>query len=467
MKKLNITIILKMACLICFVSFNFSCSKQDDFLNVKAIKSDVTPSTIQDFQAVLDNTTVMNSHGSILGLVGTDNIFISDANLAASDQTSRNAYLWQKDIYQGGIATDWYNNYQVIEYANIVLDGLAKINDHSNASQFNDVRGGALFFRSFAFYQLSQLYCKSYAKTTASTDLGIPLRLSSDVNLKSKRATVQDTYNQIINDLNIAVSLLSTSPLYKTRPSSVAATALLSKVYLDMGDYQNAWNLADKSLKSNNILLDYNTLSNSVSNPFPTIAKGHPEIIFFAATYGLTTVISQSSVKARVNPDLYASYEVGDLRRTAFYSADGTTGYYKFKGSYTAQPYNFCGIANDEIYLIRAECSARLGKLNDALADLNTLLKKRYSSTAFKEYHTDDQATLLKRIILERRKEMPYTGNIRWEDLKRLNLEPDNSAIITRTNHNTTYTLVPNDPRYVYPLPDDEIKIDGLPQNNR
>ena len=444
-----------------------SCKKQDDWLNAKSKISDVTPKTLQDFQAILDNTNVMNSNGSIMGLIGSDNIYIPDANLDGTDQTSKNAYLWAKDIYQGATATDWYFSYTVVEYCNIVLDGLEKLTNTSPLNSYNNIRGSALFYRAYAFYQLCQLYCKPYVQSTASVDLGIPIRLSSDVNIKSVRASIQESYTQIINDLKTSIALLPQLPLYKTRPSSVAANALLAKVYLSMSDFNNAYTYADVALKSYGTLLNYNTLAIGKTNPFPTFAKGHPEIIFFASAQGFNSIIGLPRAKARIAPDLYESYETGDLRKMAFFIADGSTGLYSFKASYTAQAYDFCGLATDELYLIRAECLTRKGSISAALADLDLLLKNRYTPSTFSAIVTSDQAILLNRVILERRKEMPYTGNIRWDDLKRLNLEIQFTKSLARTYHGTLYTLPANDARYVLPLPNDEIQLNDLQQNIR
>ncbi|EHQ30945.1 RagB/SusD family nutrient uptake outer membrane protein [Mucilaginibacter paludis] len=451
------------------ISSLLSCKKQDDFLNIKANKNDVAPTTLSDFLALMDDSQDMNSFNSITGLLGTDNIVISDVNVSALPAQSRNAYLWNKDIWAGGISSDWLYCYQAIEYSNIVLDGLVKIKSAASPNtDYNNVKGSALFFRAFNYYQIAQLFCKPY-QSSSNADPGLPLRLNSDVNEKPRRVTVQQTYNQIIQDLQEAVSLLPEIPLYRTRPSSVAANGLLAKVYLSMQDYNNAFTYADKAIKSYPTLLDYNTLalSTSSANPFPKFNKGNPEVIFYAMTFGLQAIWSSSSVKARVVPTLYSAYDARDLRKSAFYYPDGTTGTYKFKGTYSAAGYNFCGIATDELYLIRAECSLRNGNLSSALADLNLLLKSRYATGSFQPLTISDPVSLMTRIILERRKEMPYTGNMRWEDLRRFNLDTQYATTLTRTYLGTTYTLLPNDNDYTLPLPDDEIQLGGLQQNPR
>jgi len=444
-----------------------SCKKQDEWLDRKNTKSDVSPSTLQDFQAVLDNTTSFNGQGSVMGLMGADNLYITETALDAEDQVNRNAYLWAKDIYNGTTAYDWYNDYRVVEFSNIVLEGLAKIKDDSESPDYRNVKGSALFYRAYAFYQLCQLYCKPYIAATAADDPGIPLRQSSDVNQRVQRSTVADAYELIIGDLKAAALLLPEIPLYRTRPSTVAVNALLAKIYLSMRDYDNAQLYADAALQRFPALLDYNTLTITTADPFPTFAKSNPEIIYYANCQGYLPLLNGGSSSSRISPDLFQTYESSDLRKTAYYAQSGTTGYYFFKGSYAASGYLFDGFGTDELYLIRAECAARRGDLSAALNDLNLLLKNRYQKTLFVPVSIADQDALVSRILLERRKELPYMANTRWDDLRRLNQESRFAVTLTRLYHGVTYTLEPNDNRYVLPIPDDEIHLEGLAQNPR
>ncbi|QEM03717.1 RagB/SusD family nutrient uptake outer membrane protein [Mucilaginibacter rubeus] len=445
----------------------FSCKKQDDWLNIKNNKSDVTPQTLQDFQAILDNDVVFNDLNSILGVIGTDNIYFPDTKLDAENQVTRNTYLWASDIYQGALSADWVNNYQAVEYANIVLDGLEKLPTAQRSTvTAQNIKGQALFMRSFAFYQLSQLFCKPYVLSSAGSDLGVPIRLSLDVNQKVGRGSVKQVYDQMINDLKIAIPLLPLSAQYKTRPNSSAANALLAKVCLSMADYQNAYTFADAALKENATLLDFNKLNISSTAPFPSFAQNNPEIMWYAYSYGLTATICNAKATSRISTDLYNSYIPGDLRKTTYFISDGA-GAFRPKANYSARPYNFCGIANDEIYLIRAECAARNNYVTIALADINALMKYRLSPDAFVAFTSTDPVTLLNKILAERRRELVLTGNTRWEDLRRLNQDSRFSLTIQHEYHGNTYILAPNDKRYVFPLPQDEITINHLPQNPR
>lgn len=70
-------------------------------------------------------------------------------------------------------------------------------------------------------------------------------------------------------------------------------------------------------------------------------------------------------------------------------------------------------------------------------------------------------------IITERRKELPFVGEIRWEDLKRLNKEERFQRTLKRVINGSTFTLPPNDKRYVLPIPLNEIQLSRIEQNER
>jgi hypothetical protein len=126
----------------------------------------------------------------------------------------------------------------------------------------------------------------------------------------------------------------------------------------------------------------------------------------------------------------------------------------------------FSGIANDEVYLNRAEARVRNGNVNGALEDINALLVKRWRTGTFTPIIETNAAALLNIILAERRKELLFRGN-RWTDLRRLNKDVNLSKTLSRALNGIEYTLPPNDERYVYPIPFQEISISGIVQNPR
>jgi len=376
--------------------------------------------------------------------------------------------------------SEWNDPYRQIETANIILEGLEKITpDQSTQTEWNDIKGSALFYRGKALFDLVQHFSKPYDPTTAVTDLGVSIRSTSDINVPTTRSTLKECYDQIIADLNQAVQLLRLTPSFKTDPSLPAAHGLLARIYLSMRKYELAFTHADACLQKYNTLLDYNTVNQQTSNniPFgsatvsgPLYTLGpltNPEIIFYGwlgSNYSFFFAPTDN-----VDISLYNSYATDDLRKAIFFRNNGN-GTYSFKGHYSGTTgvlaKSFGGTSTNEIYLIRAECFARTGNVPAAMADLNTLMMKRWKNTVpYPTITATNAAEALQKILTERRKELIYRG-LRWQDLRRFNLENANITL-TRVIAGQTYTLPPNDPRYVLPIPLNIIQITGIQQNPR
>ncbi|OQP54416.1 RagB/SusD family nutrient uptake outer membrane protein [Niastella populi] len=432
------------------------CSCKKDWLDAKPNKALAVPSTVRDYQALLDNSNSLFNIGAPgLGEISSDNCYMTVPVLQAREIEERNSYIWAKDIYEGMTTLDWEEPYRRILNTNIILDGIQKVSkDASVVNAWNNVKGSALFYRAFDFFNLSQVFAGTYTNGAANSELGIPLRLSSNVNEKPVRSNLQHTYHQILSDLQQSITLLPVRPEYKTRPSKPAAFAMLSRVYLSMSDFESAGKYADSALRITDSLIDYNTLKPSDARPFK---RYNPEVIF----HNLMLVYG-GLVVSRMDTVLLKSYEVNDLRMSLFANSVNS----RFKGSYdgTSSPFN--GLATDEMYLIRSECKARLGDVSGAMADLNALLVKRWKTGLFVPVVANSTDEALVKILSERRKELCFRG-LRWTDLKRLNREPKFAKTLTRVVDTQVYTLPPNDPRYVLPIPLTEIRISGIEQNPR
>ena len=422
------------------------------YLEPKPDQTLVVPSTVQDLQAILDNTTRMNRYYPFATELAADNFYMNYTDWVARTTTQQNVYIWEKDVYNDNDQNDWSLTYVVVYYANVVLDNADKITNTGN------VKGQALFFRSFAFYELLQVFAPPYTKNNGDS-LGIPLRLTSDLNAPTVRNTIKECYNKIIEDGKAAINLLPVTQLYKTRPNKAAAYGLLARIYLSMRDYANAFLYADSSLQQNNTLMDFNALNASAANP---IASFNTEDNFHSALNG-ATAIGQSV--AKVDSTLYSSYQINDLRKTIFFKDNGNSTY-AFKGTYDGSGDKYNGLASDEMYLIRAECNARNNNIIAAMNDLNTLLAKRFKTGTFNNYTATDTTDALNKILIERRKEVLMRG-IRWTDLRRLNQEPQFAITIKRNLNGNIYLLPPNDKKYVFQIPVTVINITGIPQNFR
>lgn len=433
---------------------SFSCRK---FLNVKSDKSFTTPSSLQDLQAILDGASELN-RGPGAPLTLSDDYYLTyeDWNGLLNNR-DKDAYIWDGNIQYDD---EWGHMYHTIFYANMVLDNVDKITleRESDRNTKSMIKGGALFYRAWGFYQIAQLFAAPYDSSSADSELGIPLRLTPDFSVASTRSNVRETYDQIINDLNEAAKLLPQDIPVKTRPCKAAAFALLARTYLLMGRYQEAGKSADSCIQLFPDLMNYNDIDSTLRLPF---TRFNSEVIF--PSYALSSSSVNPSI-ACIDSLLYRSYNNNDLRRVLFFE-DNQDGTYGFKGNYEGFSYNwFDGIASDEIYLIRAECNARLGKLYDALHDLNLLLSMRWKTGYFVPRTMENTPDILRCVLEERRKELIYRG-IRWSDIRRLNLR--GAGIELKRSLDKIYLLRVGDPRFILLIPDNAVTYSGMKQNPR
>lgn len=452
MKKYIITMVVSTLLL--------SCS---GYLELKPDQKMVIPETLEDCELLLNDYPTMNSGFPIMGEVSADNYYLTTTSWqSVSLIDERNGYIWSDDMVT--TATPWQTSYKVVYQSNQVLDVLENFkNIPADLHHFEELKGVALFFRAFAFHQLLANYGIGYSSGNASSNLGIPLRLKPAVDDAVKRASLADSYAQVIADYKAAAQLLPANGTLKARPYKEAAFGGLARVYLDMGLYEQAYLYADSALRLRADLLDYNSLNAGATLP---IARFNKEVIFHAITPS-SYALAQGN--AKIDSNLYSSYEQNDLRKKVFFRANtgANLGTYAFKGSYNNSASGmFVGLTTAEMYLIRAESAARLGKIAAALSDLNHLMKNRWLTGLYTDFFSTDRDIIIAKILDERRKELLFRG-LRWPDLKRLNLDERYKIQLKRVVDDKEYLLEPNSLKYALLIPQDAIDEGKLEQNKR
>jgi starch-binding outer membrane protein, SusD/RagB family len=441
-----------------FVLSLYSCKK---YLDKNPDLTKIVPKTVEDLQFILDDAASMNlARTPSFGEASADDYFLLQATFDGRTDLLKDIYRWiPYDYYY---SNDWSDSYYSVYNANICLEIIKTIpRTIENETRWNNVMGSALFFRAYYFSQLAWTYAKAYDEATANTDLGIVLRTVSDFNVPSVRATVSDTYQRILEDTKESIKYLPDNPQHIFRPSKAASYGLLARVYLSMRIYDSAFKYSNLCLGIKDNLIDYNSLTNN-SSPFNTYQYSLiGETIFYTEMSNSFAGGLLSASRAKIDTSLYIQYANGDLRKTLFFQDN--SGFQQFKGSYASPTFRFTGIATDEIYLTRAECFARGNNKDNALSDLNSLLKKRYNPNVFVPVTSTDANEALNKILVERRKELLMRG-LRWVDIKRLNKE-GRTIILKRIVSNQTYSLPPNSNYYALPLPKDIVDITGMQQN--
>jgi len=432
----------------------------EQYLDEKPVRSLAVPTKLADLQAILDNETRMSRNVyPESGDIAADYYYMTDAVWASRNETVRDRYVWDP---AADVQLDWQHCYDRIFDTNIVLDNLDVVSlGGMTEIQKEHIKGAALFVRAWNYLQLAQLFSPAYQEAVADEPLGVPLKLTADINEPIVRSTVRETYQRIIADLTEGAELLPKQEAIPLRPDASAAYAALARVFLWMGDYENALHYANQVLTIDNELMDYNDIDSTASDSFELFNQ---EVLYHVTMRAASGVFSRSLV----DTNLIVCYSPGDLRRTVFY-VEEDNGDYLFKGDYSGSNSSslFYGLALDEVFLTKAEALARLNREDEAIEVLNQLLAKRWVTDRFIPIQPDATDSILKLVIEEREKELAFRRGIRWGDLKRLNLDPEFAVPLTRAIDGETYHLPPNDPRYSFLIPAEVISISGIQQNSR
>jgi hypothetical protein len=361
----------------------------------------------------------------------------------------------------------WTNTYFSIYQANAALSGLA-ISTGLHDSVRNELTGEAKFVRAFNYFYLVNIFGD------------VPLALTTDYNntYLLPRTPAAQIYQQIIADLIDAQTLLKTDYSYSLAkgeriiPNKWAATALLARVYLFTGDYQDAVTQATSIINNSTTYALVSGLK-SVFNANSSEAIWQLKQNNTASGYNGTEDGAQfvpstgGSPHYPITNTLLQAFEPGDIRDSIWIDSTkylGTEYYYPYK--YTLGPSQatvggsipqyYMMLRFSEQYLIRAEAEARSSDLTDAITDLNKI-RQRANLLPYSGSTTDPNAVLTS-IQHEWQVEFFAEWGHRWLDLKRWGLAP------TVLSANKGFTV--SSSSLLYPIPSTELTTDpNLVQN--
>lgn len=344
----------------------------------------------------------------------------------------------------------WKSPYIVIGRANRIIaaaEGGALSDAAEAKATIDQYAAEAKVLRALAHFDLVRIYGKPYTEDQGAS-LGVPLVTGVlESNAKPARSTVAEVYTQVVKDLTEAIS--SNALATETEPGYVSvwgAKAILSRVYLNMGDYANALSVAEDIIKNSKksgaalwtrdqyfkawdastpneseFLFRLNVAGSTDSNDLNGIGnlqqrEGYKEMV---ATKKFVDMLTSDPEDVRNEMFLPATA----AKEVATY---GTNKVYlnKLRGqggnlrNVTIVPI----IRLSEVYLTAAECAFRNNDKTKAVEYLNDLVKNRTTTEA--SLATVDNITL-ERILIERRKELIGEGQRYFDALR-------NNETITR-----------------------------------
>jgi hypothetical protein len=370
----------------------------------------------------------------------------------------------------------WGEAYYVVSAVNNVianLEGKAGA-DGVTQQDVDNLNAESLFLRALAHFDLVRTYAKQY--TVDKTALGVPYVMVTDPAAKPARDAVETVYNNIVTDLTTAEQLIGSDYTRADVTSStsvaskLAIQALLSRVYLYMGEWQKSADYATTVINSGKFSL---WEANEYAAAYKLDAQTGGEVIF--DVYGLKANTYDGywdGISWLTNPDGYSDcassndlislYEEGDVRGEMFIGnpekAPGTLWTTKYAGKDKGTPdvSNTIVLRLSEMYLNRAEAITRGATVPgvSAVLDINTIRANRGASVITSAGVND--------VLKERRLELAWEGHY-WYDLART------KGSVTRTHYSGAEVNrnIPADSKYwALPISKRELDVnENLVQN--
>lgn len=404
----------------------------------------------------------------------------------------------------------WQTLYNMINKANIVIDGLKKTKATATFTQerIDAYEAECRFLRALAHHQLLIHWSRPYSDNPNREAGGVPYRTtpvtggaSVDEAIKQGRNTVAECYTKILEDLDYAETKLPVSQGTRnlTRANRAAAIALKTRIRL----HQNNWaavltegnKLASQSVAPFSSSIGSYRLAADPMGAFGSNNKNNVESIFSienndvdnAGTNGslprMYAAVSQGGGRAIVciSPLIWnqAFWLAEDLRRSTAAVATDPTGF-RFTRKYidvTNQSDNAPIIRYAEVLLNMAEAITRTSGVDARALALLNAVRNRAVTDVNRQFRLSDFASredLLRAIINERRIEFLAEGH-RWADIHRLAQDPAvgtngiPAKVNNSSNFQTLYTGNPatvlsmlaaipyTDNRFLWPIPSEEI----------
>jgi len=420
--------------------------------------------------------------------------FPSDNLMIVKSTTDNLWYSFNMQHIPGQINTTyiWFIGYKIILNANNIIEGVDLNENTSN--RVRHLLGEAYYYRAMVHFDLARIF--STPPSHGLDKAGIIIRTGTSEDDLKARATVGETYDQIISDLKKAADLMTTRESNSSESikygSKWSALALLSRAYLYMEEWDSAVSYANKFIPDNpdyesQSPFELETRENYVNSFWNSTQSSEAIFIFY---FTPEEVHGEASIGSMYNAgptgtegwgeifpskplrDLLATYR-HDVRNNLIdtvFKDDGvtiknypTTLYPTFYINKFSNQDGIVPLASpqyirlSEMYLNRAEAYAHMGGHdNEALADVN-IIRQRAGLTGDELVTTGNLAShgytsVLDAVLNERRLELAYEG-FRRDDLLRNKINLDRSFPSAQNPTEGTDILPWDAPRQIYFIP--------------
>lgn len=416
----------------------------------------------------------------------------------------------------GDLTNHWSYLFKLVNQVNIVVDGVRSSCSKGILSQeeADGFEAEARFLRAIALHEAMVLYARPYNYTADHSHYGVPVvtvpcNTINAVNeaMQSGRASAEETYRQILSDLEFAETHLPEQrdgSAMVSRATKGAAIAVKARVYMHMGQWNDviteSGKLVNPASPSSPSLIGGYKLSESCDGPFLN-NSGNGESIFSIENSATDNPTMDGALgqlyygrkDIAISPIIYNAefWDPSDLRRSLLTElVDGryfTKKYPKYIDMDDWAPI----IRWAEVLLNYAEAEARVNGNTELALDLLNLVRNRSLKDPEKQFTANSFSSgeeLVNAILQERRIEFLAEGR-RWYDIHRLSTDPVFSVKIStgeagipakldlssvreedynpasgfiREDLFTVSEIPASDRRFIYPIPQNEINANPV-----
>ncbi|GGE22423.1 RagB/SusD family nutrient uptake outer membrane protein [Sphingobacterium cellulitidis] len=228
----------------------FSCKGFLDVDPTNSIEASATIKTVEDAQVMINGLTSKLGAGSLYGR----NILLyadakgGDLTIVSQGRGLDAFYVFNHNKDNNSYSGFWTDGFNAILQANNIISNIEALQAAGSTLKFDNEKGQALTLRAMMYFDLVRIYGKTY--TDDPNALGVPITTALlEDTAKPSREKVADVYKQILADLNAATAILPKN-INHGYINYYAAKAILSRVYLTMGDYDKALEAADEVIAS-------------------------------------------------------------------------------------------------------------------------------------------------------------------------------------------------------------------------
>ncbi|WP_164121832.1 RagB/SusD family nutrient uptake outer membrane protein [Sphingobacterium sp. xlx-130] len=460
---------MKLITIYCTISLVLFASC-NDFLDVKP-KGMSIPQTVEDYNLILNMT-----NGAVGNTYSSPETYFPLQEMSSLSLVTILSYSWAEYIYpENESSSHWNGLYSRIYACNEILENVENATSVNSLNETlrKNVKGQAHAERARCYFVLINTYAKHYTAESIN-ELGVPLILKNDISQKSKRATIGEVYKQIQSDLNQAIDLVpeKVEDNEKAKPTKQGVYVLMAKVGLFMNDIEAATKAINRAFEFPSLLLKY---SNYI--------RANPKDLYDRSTLPTTyNMISETLWQGNTSSNFWAAKAFYADNLLNEFDKENDLRFYFFSCNTDRRNENIVfedyryvnrisrthAASTPEMYLIRAECNARVGNKDLAMKDINILRAHRFRENSNYELSASNKEEAIVHVKKERLRELAFTG-LNWFDLRRYHAYGENVPTFERIlNNGQTATLTPGSNRYVAEIPRYIISLNpNIEQNPR